>query len=350
MQSHNTQARGLWWKVALPIAIGIGVVVWLFLREFDPNDLDKVRWSQTLMWALLMAVLATAFRELGFMCRFRVLSDRFFTWAQAFKLTMLCEFTSCITPTTVGGSAMSVVFMAREGLSAGRSSVLMLTATFLDELFFVIAVPVMLLLLPGREVFGIPDNSFTLGLRTTFWIAYGGICLLTVMLWVGIFVRPGVIAALLRRMGRWPLLRRWLEAFERTAADLIEASHDLSHRSFRWWLAAFGATALQWTARYLVVNALFYGFVGMANQGVIFGRQIVIWTVLSVTPTPGGSGVSEWLFTNFYGDMIHDVSVALVIALFWRLLTYYWFLIAGVFTVPGWLRQHKSAKNSKYSA
>ena len=56
-----------------------------------------------------------------------------------------------------------------------------------------------------------------------------------------------------------------------------------------------------------------------------------------MSPTPGGSGVSEWLFTEYYGDMLGNASVALIIALFWRIITYYVYLIVGVFLAPSML-------------
>ena len=106
-------------------------------------------------------------------------------------------------------------------------------------------------------------------------------------------------------------------------------------------LEAFCATALTWSSRYLVVNALFLGFVPGADQLVVFGRQFVVWVVLMVSPTPGGSGVSEWLFTTYYGDLIGDTALALVIAVFWRIITYYIYLAIGAIILPSWLRHKK---------
>lgn len=101
------------------------------------------------------------------------------------------------------------------------------------------------------------------------------------------------------------------------------------------------ATAFTWISRYLVVNALFWGFSPMASQAVVFARQFVVWTLLTVSPTPGGSGVSEWLFTNYYGDLLRDTSMALVIAVIWRIITYYIYLIIGAFSMPSWMKPRK---------
>lgn len=120
-----------------------------------------------------------------------------------------------------------------------------------------------------------------------------------------------------------------------------------------WWAETFVATSLTWTSRYLVVNALFLGFVPGVDQLVVFGRQFVVWVVLMVSPTPGGAGVSEWLFTEYYGDMLSSAGIALIIALFWRIITFYVYLVVGVFLAPSMLssKRYKSRKtdnNNKF--
>lgn len=57
-----------------------------------------------------------------------------------------------------------------------------------------------------------------------------------------------------------------------------------------------------------------------------------------VSPTPGGSGLSEWLFSNYYGDLIGTAGMALIMAIFWRLITYYLYLVVGCLVLPSWLR------------
>ena len=72
---------------------------------------------------------------------------------------------------------------------------------------------------------------------------------------------------------------------------------------------------------------------------MVFGRQFVVWVVLMVSPTPGGSGVSEWLFTNYYGDLVGSLSAALLIAMLWRILSYYIYLVTGACLAPSYFRK-----------
>ncbi len=327
-------------KTMIPVAIGLAVVIWLFCREFSIEDWNSIRWTARTAMAILMALLFTVGREWGLAWRFRALTDRRLSWRQAVRITMLCEFTSAVTPTTAGGSAMSMVFMNREGISMGRATTLMMTTLLLDELFFVVSIPVILIIVPYSDLFGITSQTFTAGLRIAFWIVYGGICAWTLVLFIGIFLKPHFIRNMLTGLFRWRLLRRWSDSVRELADNIVATSLDIKSRPWRWWAEAMWATTLSWISRYLVVNALFWGFAATASQLVVFARQFVVWTVLTVSPTPGGSGLSEWLFTNYYGDMIHDTSVALVIAIFWRVVSYYLYLFIGAAIIPGWLRKN----------
>ena len=60
-----------------------------------------------------------------------------------------------------------------------------------------------------------------------------------------------------------------------------------------------------------------------------------------VCPTPGGSGLGEWLFTQYYADMISTATLAMIIMLLWRVVSYYIYLVLGLALVPVWLKKKK---------
>lgn len=340
----SSQAFKLFLKTLLPVAIGVGVVAWLFADEFSVEQFRRIPLTATTIWAIVLAIIFVAGRELGMMWRWRVLTDRRLSLSSSFRVTMLCEFTSAVTPTTAGGSALSMIFLSREGIDLGRSTTITLTTLMLDELFAVVACPIIFLIIPSTEIFGFSHDPFNSGITLAFWLVYAGICLITLFLFLGAFIIPHKIASFVMWLFKLPLLRRWQAKAEQTMGNMVRAGKELRHRPVKWWAEAFGATALSWICRYLVVNALFLGIAATAPQAVVFARQFVVWTLLTISPTPGGSGISEWLFTNYYGDLISDTSMALVIALLWRLLTYYIYLIVGVIVLPRWLsnKQKKS--------
>ncbi len=334
--------RNLTLKILLPLAIGIAVVVWLFGREFSLSDLARVPWSGRTVWALSLSLLAVAGREFGLAWRFRVLTDGRLSAMAALRVTMMCEFTSAITPTTAGGSAMSVWFMHREGISGGRAGSVMLVTLLLDEGFMALAGPLVFVLLGSDALFGFSDGSGAAvdqGIRAAFWAVWGVTVVWTALLFVAIILKPAAMSAVIRRLFSCRWLRRWQKKMDGVAADLSEASRRLRGMGWRWWTKAAVATALSWISRFLVVNALFAAFVPEAPQMLVLGRQAIVWLLLTVSPTPGGSGISEWLFTTYYGDLVGDRSMTLVVAVMWRILTYYIYLAAGAVVIPAWSRK-----------
>ncbi|MDR0567251.1 MAG: flippase-like domain-containing protein, partial [Prevotellaceae bacterium] len=110
------------------------------------------------------------------------------------------------------------------------------------------------------------------------------------------------------------------------------------HRPPAFWLKSFAATFVSWTSRYWVVNALFLAFFAVHDHLLIFARQLVMWIMMLVSPTPGGSGFAEFVFKQFLGDFIPVAGLTVIIALLWRLITYYLYLLIGVVIVPGWIK------------
>lgn len=337
-------------KTLLPVAIGIGMVAWLMGSEFSLRQFENIPWTGRSAFAIAVACLFVCGREWGMMWRWRVLTDRALSWRASFKVTMLCEFTSAVTPTTAGGSALSMIFLNREGIALGRGASLSMVLLMLDELFVVLACPIILLLVPASSLFSFGvDPDISDGSRIAFWVVYAGVCLIAVLLFLGALVFPHAIASGVSRLFAMRWLRRWKNKADEFGVSLTQTGAELRTRTPGWWAEAMAATIATWVSRYLVVNALFWGFAPEASQMVVFGRQFIVWTLLTVSPTPGGSGISEWLFTSFYGDLFANLSMALVIAVIWRLITYYIYLLVGVLILPGWMRKKSHSTVDSHS-
>ena len=88
-------------------------------------------------------------------------------------------------------------------------------------------------------------------------------------------------------------------------------------------------------------------FFDVGDNLLIFARQFVMWVVMIISPTPGGTGVSEFIFEEYLGDFVPVVGLVPVIILLWRILTYYNYLFVGALIVPRWVRDSfkKEEKN-----
>lgn len=336
-------------RVALPVLIGLGVTVWLFAGEFGEKSIGSIEWSGRMLVGFALACVFMVGRDFGLSWRFHTIAHPQLTWRRSVRVDLMCAFTSAITPSAVGGSALAVFYLNREGVSLGKAATLTLTTLLMDEMFFVVFCPVILLLIPGDLLFaqGTVDAGFMLGVRIVFWVVYAGIVIYTALLFMGIIAWPEAVASFIKKVFNWRLLRRWKAGAYEMADNMVTTSRQLRDRPKRWWLNVFFATTVSWFSRYLVVNALFWGFCPDASAWLVFGRQFVIWVLLMVSPTPGGSGISEVIFATYYGDLVGSPQMALVVALAWRLVSYYVYLVAGSLILPSYFgRKHKEVVRS----
>ena len=115
-----------------PILIGLGVVGYMFWKDFDKEVFAGISFTWHTVFWLFMAVLFMFGRDIGYIIRIRILSNNQLSWYQAFRVIMLWEFTSAITPSAVGGTSVAIIYVHKEGISVGRSSaIVMLTGQFI---------------------------------------------------------------------------------------------------------------------------------------------------------------------------------------------------------------------------
>lgn len=302
--------------------------------------LGQIAWTPLVGFWLLVALLMVVARDLGYMIRIRILTDGELSWRQSFDVIMMWEFASALTPSVVGGSGVAVFILNREGLNLGRSTAIVLITALLDELFYIFTVPVVLLFLSGKMLF--PELDYV-HVPTVFALGFGFIVLLTTLILFGVFFRPRTFKFFLLRIFSLPFLRKWRSKFATVGDDIMAASKEFKGKPFSFWVKAFGATFLSWTARYWVVNFLMVAFFVVEDHFLVYGRQLVMWVIMLISPTPGGSGVAEVAFTGFLGDQM-DLAFVGVLAIVWRLLTYYPYLFVGAIVFPRWLKQTAKRK------
>ncbi|MFM7021650.1 MAG: YbhN family protein [Flavobacteriales bacterium] len=305
------------------------------------ESLESIQWTtHSFLW-LGIAVIAVATRDFGYIWRLRILSEKKISWRGCFDSIMIWEFASAISPSAAGGSKVAMFIIRREGINLGKSTALVMVTAFLDELFYILIVPVMFLILGTTQI--LPE-SFNDILKTNqfiiFLLAYFGLVMLTTLLFIGIFRKPHVLKNVLTKIVfKFGFLKRFRRSAVRTGNEMITASQELKEQPFGYYLKAFIATALSWTARFMVVNCIMMAFLPGIDNVLIFCRQLILWVLMLIPVTPGASGISELLFTGIMGDITQSGGLILVITLLWRFLSYYPYLFIGLIVLPGWIRR-----------
>ncbi len=352
-----------WTQWVWPLLIGVGSaagVLWLgaTYEVIDPitkqttTSLELLRgftWTSRSTWAVLAAIVCVLIRDFGYIVRLRILSFQSFSWRQSTENILLWELSSALTPSVVGGSAAAVVILHRDGLKWGKSLATVFATAMLDEAFYLLAVPLVfgLSIWAGHPIFPAINEDLSLldwGLSSLFGVAYAFIASLTALMWFGLVLRPEKTHRFIQRLGASRPLERWGGRIKQWSTDLLEASQDIRHAPRSFWIQGFAATCASWTARFLTLNAVLLIFYPHIAHGAVLARQLVLWIVLSISPTPGSSGVAELGLPSFLGDLT-GVGYMAGVVLIWRIMTYFIYLLAGVFVLPQWwVRTQKGNK------
>jgi len=337
-------------KIILPVFLGLFVILYLVFKNFDVEEFSKIEWNQKLWTYLGLAVLVYILRHLFYAYRLKILSDNQFTFKHAIELVVIWEFASAISPTSIGGSAVAVFFLSQEKISAAKAVSIVLYTVIIDTIFFLLSLVIMLSLLGPKMIYPelaslMEPQGWLFITVWTFMFIYGGI-----LTW-GLF-KPTVIKNILGGLAKLPLIRRFKKPINQTGEDVMLTSEELRKKPLSFHIKATILTIGAWVTKFLIVNFLIMAFVEMdwtfADQFLVFARSETMHVITQFSPTPGGSGVMEYYFPKFFGDYISE-GIGSVVALLWRLITYYPYLIIGAIIIPNWVRRVIKSKRNKQS-
>lgn len=328
-------------KVWVPILIGLGIVFAMFY--FDPSVTEeslKGVFDASIPW-LILAIVVILFRDLGYVYRIREITQHHLTWGRAIYVIILWEFASAVTPSVVGGTAVAIFILNKEGIKLGKAIAYVMVTAILDNLFFVIGAPIILFfakghIFPSSKVL---ETQLQDSMEAIFWLSYTLYAVYSVVMAAALFYRPRVFKWVLIKLFSIKWLRKWKHDAVEYGNQIIDASKELSGKNWKYWVPIILATIFIWSSRYLMLNALISAFVPLnLNENVIvFARQVIMWIVMMISPTPGSSGTAEFFFGQFFTEFLGNYTF--VTSILWRLFSYYPYLILGAIFLPRWIRQ-----------
>jgi uncharacterized protein (TIRG00374 family) len=81
-------------------------------------------------------------------------------------------------------------------------------------------------------------------------------------------------------------------------------------------------------------------FISLNDHFLIFAKQLVMWIMMLVMPTPGGSGFVETIFNSYMVEFVPVTGFVVFMALIWRLVSYYPYLFIGSAIAPAWVNRN----------
>ncbi len=331
-------------KVVWPILIGLIVLIFMLYKQFNWEDFDKINWNVNVLTGILVSLLLYFIRHIAIAARLRLLSDKKFSWLKSIELIFIWEFSSAISPTAFGGSAVALYFLSQERLKVSKAITLVLYSVVVDSAFFLVSLPLLLVFL-GAVIIRPDLTSIWNGDEHVifFFATYIAMFAYSGFFFYGLFLHPEKIKSTLYWLSNRKILKKFKNSLKTTGDNVVIASRELAHKKLLFHIKAFLYTSAGWILRFLVVNVLLMAFtshdlIDWIKQLIIYGRSQNMYVETSFTPTPGSTGFAEYLFAGFFKDFI-PAGLAMVIAIIWRIITYYFYLFAGIIIVPNWINR-----------
>jgi glycosyltransferase 2 family protein len=161
-----------------------------------------------------------------------------------------------------------------------------------------------------------------------------------VTLFFFIFIRPQYAGRFIQWLSRRKLLRRWSETIHRTGTDFLIAATEMRRQPLRTHATVVLGTFGAWFLKFAMINCLILAVVPStpldgSTQMFIYARLTAMFIIMAFSPTPGGAGFAEVALANFISDFV-PAGIGVVVALLWRGMAYYGYLLTGALVAPGW--------------
>lgn len=329
-------------RIMVPILLGVLAAAFLFYRNFDEEAFRGITWNQAAYFWIAIAAGLLVVRHLFYVWRLRALTRGILSWWKCVQMVFIWEFSAAIMPTSKGGPLIMLFVLTKEKLSPGRAAAAVIYTSVCDAGFFVLTLPVWLLifgppmLYPGMQTYS--DLQLASG---AFFLTYCLIVLYWLFIVFLLFVGPQYARRVMHWIGQLPLLRRWSDKFDRIGEEFELAASEIRQQDWRYHTAVILGTFGAWTSKFIMINCLILALMPDVpldgyTQTFIYARLVVMFTLMILSPTPGGAGVAELALTSFITDFVPE-SIGIIVALLWRTMSYYFYLLAGAVIVPAWI-------------
>ncbi len=301
----------------ISIALSVATMALVIYLTYTPGVLEHLKPKR--LPGLFIAIVVSFLRLWFAAAKIRYLSEKQLGWMASFRVMLSWDFTSSVTPSTIGGAPMATYALTKEGFKLGQSSAIILYGVLLDQLWFAVAVPILIISSFYFEV--VPDNIGMVG-DVSMALLYAGLLSYAGLMAYGVLKNPNAIKKVVNAVFKLPFLRRWKDKIGEEVEHLVEYSHELRSKPTSFLMKAFFLSTMSWLARVALPTIV---VLSLLPADVILSilRSLAMNLAFLIMPTPGGSGGVEGLFAIFQGPLM-DRKAFIGLAVFaWRIISYY---------------------------
>jgi glycosyltransferase 2 family protein len=319
IQQNSSASRPLISFKYLAISLGLsiismGIVIYL---TYTPGILEHLKPKR--LPGLALAVAVTLLKVYFSAAKIRFLADKAISKMAAMRIALTWDFASAVTPSTIGGAPVATFAMTREGIKLGKSSAIVLYGVLLDQFWYALAVPILVVSSIYFQV--LPEEIGLVG-NITMILIYISLLTYGAFLAYGLLMNPSSLKKIVNVVFSLPFLRKYSDRVNVEAENLEKYSIELQKKTYSFFLKAFFLSTMSWLCRIAIPVIVVLSLLP-ANEILLVLRSLAMNLAFLVIPTPGGSGGVEGLFAIFLGPLI-DRSGFIGLAVFvWRIITYY---------------------------
>jgi len=301
----------------ISIALSVATMGFLIYFTYTPGVLEHLKMKR--LPGLIIALVVSFLRLWFAAAKVRYLSENKLGWIASFRVMLSWDFTSSVTPSTVGGAPMATYAMTKEGFTLGQSTAIILYSVLLDQLWFAVGVPILVVTGFFYEV--IPDNTGMIG-RASMILLYIGLLSYAALMAYGVLKNPDAIKKVVNVVFRLPFLRRWNDTVREEADNLVAYSHELRKKPKSFLFKAFFLSTMSWLCRVALPTIV---VLSLLPADIILSllRSLAMNLAFLIMLTPGGSGGVEGLFAIFQGPLIERKAFIGLAVFAWRIISYY---------------------------
>lgn len=307
--------------VVIPLAVCANVIylVAVIRPDFITSLITFNGWYLSL--ALALALLPWPAQSLRIHIWSRVLRRKT-TYGRCFRTVLAADLGAAISPTILGGGYIKLGFLMSYGFTAAEATLVTFLGTLVDAAFFIVAIPLSISLSRAWENPHVirAANSLLNNWPTALVVLF---LLGTVLVIIRRVQVPATKKEQMKNAGQKPgLLLNAATRIVRFREDFENAAGFILRRGKRAFMAAVLVAGIGWCGRYGAISALAIGLGYHADPVLFFLLQWVVFTTMTMFPTPGAIGGAEISFSLVYRGMI-PAEVMPVIMSAWRFLTFY---------------------------
>ncbi len=276
-------------------------------------------------WYLLLAVFLALLPWPAQSLRIFIWSRLFrrnMTYLRCFRTVLASDLGAAMSPTALGGGYIKLGFLVGYGFTAAEATLVTFLGTLVDAAFFAVAIPLSISMSRAWEN---PHVVRAINNLLDNWpVALGVVCALGIVLVIIKRIQPLAAESEYRPSeGQMPgLLLRMAARVVKFREDFKIAAGFILRRGKRAFLAAVLVAGIGWCGRYGAVSALAFGLGYHVDPVLFFLLQWVVFTTMTMVPTPGAIGGAEISFSLVYRGLIPPGIMPVMMSA-WRFLTFY---------------------------